>query len=98
MIVYKIQITLRADNDEQRIYKYISEKFGEVYAEKFRNKLVGLFKLLSRYPFIGRVAKNDPSLRVIIFNKQNKIVYKVKNEEIVILRLLNTKMNLSSRY
>lgn len=41
-----------------------------------------------KYPLIGRVAKNDKSLRVLIPNNKNKIVYKVIKTEIIIVRIL----------
>lgn len=56
MISYSILITSKADKDEQLIYEYITKTFGEVYAVKFRQKLIDLFKTLAKYPFIGRVA------------------------------------------
>jgi plasmid stabilization system protein ParE len=73
-------ITRRADKDENRIYEYISKEFGEIYAIAFREKLLHLFHTLSKHPLIGRPAKNDASLRVIIFAVQNKIVYKVPKQ------------------
>lgn len=98
MISYLILVTKKADADEQLIYDYITKTFGEIYALKFRQKIIGLFKVLDRYPFIGRVAKNDNSLRVVLFSKQNKIIYKVTEKEIVIIRILNTKTHTASRY
>lgn len=38
MSSYRIRITKRADRDEQLIYEYITEKFGEIYAQSFRKK------------------------------------------------------------
>ena len=70
--VYKIRITKRADKDEQFIYEYITEQFGEIYAQSFRDKMIATFEKLAKYPLIGRVAKKDKSLRVLIPNKQNK--------------------------
>jgi plasmid stabilization system protein ParE len=97
MISYSIVVTRKADKGEQLIYEYITKTFGEIYAVKFRQKLIGLFKTLSKYPFLGRVAKKDPSLRVVLFSKQNKIVYKVTETELVI-RILNTKTQKASGY
>jgi plasmid stabilization system protein ParE len=98
MSALNIIITQKADNDEIAIYKYISEEFGEVYAKKFRSKLINLFHTLSTQPFIGRPAKNDHSLRVFIISRQNKIVYKIKNEGIIVIRILNTKADLSKNF
>lgn len=94
----KIIITEKADADEIAIYQYISEKFGNTFAEKFRIKLINLFKLIALQPFIGRPAKNDASIRVFIMSKQNKVVYKLKDSEIIILRILNARTNLAGEF
>ncbi len=98
MIFYEVRVTQKADLDEQSVYKYISEKFGEIYAEKFRAKLIKTFQTLAKYPFIGRVAKNDKSLRVLIINKRNKLVYKIIESEIVIVRLMDMRTKSSGKY
>ena len=98
MINHSIIFTSKADQDEASIFQYISDEFGLMYAEKFRAKLIIFFHLLSKHPYIGRPAKNYPALRVYIFYKQNKIVYKIRKEEIIIIRMLHTKTRLSSKY
>jgi len=98
MIDYTLTFTKKADKDEDDIYNYITENFGEVYAEKFRANFIQFCHLLTKQPFIGRPAKNDNELRVFIFSKQNKIVYKVGDDNITIIRILNTKTNLASRF
>ena len=98
MIKYSLIFTRKADEDETNIYKYITEQFGEIYADKFRASFIQFCELLSKQPFIGRPAKDDASLRVFIFNKQNKVVYKVEDSGIIIIRILNTRTNLSSKF
>jgi toxin ParE1/3/4 len=98
MIAYKVIVTKKADKDEEKIYNYISKEFGQIYADKFRDKLIELFKLLSKQPLLGRPAKNNAMLRVYIFSKQNKLVYKVTETEIIILRLLNNRTNFASKF
>jgi plasmid stabilization system protein ParE len=93
-----IIITKKADNDESTIYLYISDNFGKIYADKFRQKLIALFRVLALQPFIGRPAKKDPSVRVFIISKQNKLVYKLSDGEIIILRILNTRTNISKDF
>ncbi|HEX8677699.1 MAG TPA: type II toxin-antitoxin system RelE/ParE family toxin [Segetibacter sp.] len=80
------------------MYDYIMEKFGEIYADNFRQKLITFLQLLSKEPHLGRPAKKDSSLRVYIFNKQNKIVYKIKEKDVTIIRILHTNTNLASRF
>lgn len=98
MIAYPIVVTKKANADEFAIYNYILTEFGKIYAEKFRSQLLQFFKTLSRYPFIGRAAKNNPTLRVYVLNKHNKLVYKVTEDKIVIVRLLLQKMKIAGRY
>ncbi len=98
MTEYSIRITKKADADEQMIYEYIIENFGEIYAKRFRERIINTFQKLQKYPLIGRVAKKDKSLRVLILNNKNKLVYKVTENEIVIVRILNTKTKLSGDY
>jgi plasmid stabilization system protein ParE len=98
MIKYSLIFTKKADEDEAGIYKYIKEQFEEIYADKFRASFIQFCELLRKQPFIGRPAKDYASLRVFIFNKQNKVVYKVEDNGITIIRILNTKTNLSSKF
>lgn len=93
-----IIVTKKADADETAIYQYISDTFGSIYANQFRKRLIELFKLISQQPFIGRPAKGNVSVRVLMMSRQNKIVYKVTETEIVILRILNTRTKLSGEF
>lgn len=97
-MLVEVIITRKADLDEAAIYHYILNKFGEKYTENFRSNLIQFFHLLSKQPFIGRPAKNDSSLRVYLFEKQNKIIYKVTEDNIVIIRILSTKTSYSSNF
>jgi hypothetical protein len=53
---------------------------------------------MTRQPFIGRPAKGNNSIRVLMMSKQNKIVYKVAETEVVVLRILNTRTKLSGEF
>ena len=92
-----IVTTKRADADETAIYEYISSTFGVIYADKFYKKLIELFKLIAQQPFIGRPARKDSSIKVFMMSKQNKIVYKITEKNIVVLRIVNTKTKLSGK-
>jgi plasmid stabilization system protein ParE len=93
-----ITITKKADADETAIYNYISETFGSIYADNFRKRLIEVFGLMSRQPFIGRPAKGNASVRVLMMSRQNKIVYKITETEVVVLRILNTRTKLSGEF
>jgi plasmid stabilization system protein ParE len=67
MIKYSLIFTRKADEDEADIYKYITEQFGEIYADRFRVSFIQFCELPSKQLFIGRPAKDDTSLRVFCF-------------------------------
>ena len=69
MISYTLNFTKKDDKDENDIYKYIENKFGEVYAKKFRINFIAFCKFLTKQPFIGRPAKNDATLRGVYFQQ-----------------------------
>ena len=50
MIGLRITLTKKANKGEAAIYEYILEKFGESYADAFREKLLNIFYLLSKHP------------------------------------------------
>lgn len=62
----------------------ILKRNSEIYADRFRDKLISVFRLFATQPFLGRPAKNIAALRVYLLTKQNKIIYKVHDEEIVL--------------
>jgi plasmid stabilization system protein ParE len=93
-----IIITSKADADETAIYNYISETFGSIYADNFRKRLIEVLKLMSRQAFIGRPAKGNALVRVLMMSRQNKIVYKITETEIVVLRILSTRTKLSGEF
>ena len=93
-----ITITQKADADEIAIYNYITETFGIIYADNFRKRLIELFKLMVKQPFIGRPAKGNSNIRVLMMSRHNKIVYRIIDPEIVVLRILNTKKRMSGGF
>lgn len=76
----KIRVTQNADADETSIYQYIEQKFGKVFAQKFRSTLIDLFNKLAVMPTVGRVAKDDHSIRVFIFSHQKKSSIKSRKQ------------------
>jgi plasmid stabilization system protein ParE len=97
-IAHSIIVTKKADTDELVIYQYISKTFGSLYANNFRKKLTEVFTLMAKQTFIGRPAKQDNSIRVLMMSKQNKIIYKLTESEIIILRILNSKAKLAGDF
>jgi hypothetical protein len=66
MITYKVTVTEKANQDEEKTFKYISEKFGRVYAENFRKKLIELFTL-GEATFYRKAGKKRCNLKGLHF-------------------------------
>lgn len=65
MINYTLSFTKIADKDEADIYKYITSKFREIYAEKFRVTLFS-FAIFSPSSLLLQACKYNTALRVFI--------------------------------
>ena len=57
MIGYTLNFTRKADKDESDIYKYIADKFEEVYAKKFRKNFIEFCHLLTKQPLLTGLQK-----------------------------------------
>ncbi|MCW3106848.1 MAG: ParE toxin of type toxin-antitoxin system, parDE [Segetibacter sp.] len=93
-----VLITKRADKDESKIFEYIAKEFGETYAVVFRKKLIELFHTLSKHPLMEGLLKKMHHLEWLFIINKIKIVYKVTESDIIIIRILNTKTNLSHNF
>src|SRR5271167_2588648 len=86
----------RADSDLDEIWYYIAKESGSVeVADRFIESITDHFYLLSRNPYIGR--RRDEDLRVGLRSfpvGRYVILYRVENEDVVILYVLPGNRNL----
>ena len=91
----RVLITNLAKSDILNIKEYIVIKNPEA-AQRFINSLIRIFEMLSEYPNAGvkKAGIKNPNVQVYTIKKKYNIVYKQKNNNIEILRVLNKYQNL----
>jgi plasmid stabilization system protein ParE len=91
----RILLTRRAEIDFVEIKKYIKNKFGDKTSLQFEQKVSDLFGLLKVYPSLGQIEIKD--VRGFQLSHQTRILYRVKNENIIILASLTFDKNRKRR-
>jgi len=94
-VAFKLRVSVRAHNDLQGIWDYISE-FSVPSADKTVDAIVDAYMSLLEHPFRGR-SRDDlrPSLRNLVVNKY-LVFYRVENEVIFVSRIIHGARDLES--
>lgn len=90
-----IRLTRRAATNFLEIKNYIRKKFGEPTADQFAEKVDDLFSLLKIYPNLGQIENNN--IRGFQLTRQTRVLYRVKNESIIILALFDVRQDPSKK-
>jgi toxin ParE1/3/4 len=88
----------RADSDLDEIWYYIAKESGSIdIADRVIDSITDRFYLLSQSPYIGRRRDNDlrPGLRSFPVGRY-VILYRIENEDVVILYVLHGNRNLEA--
>jgi len=88
--------TPQADLDLDEIWHYVATRSGSVeVADRLVDSITDRFLLLARHPNIGRSRDEDlrPGLRSLPVGDY-VIIYRVKDEDVLILRVLHGSRNL----
>jgi plasmid stabilization system protein ParE len=84
-------VTARAEKDYGTIVKYIRSKWGEVTTEHFIQKVDDAFKLLRKYPDIGKKENND--IRGLQLTPQTRIIYRVRNSKLYVISFFDVRQH-----
>ena len=90
---YKIFWTTQAYSDFSKIVQFINETWGKKPAEDFIAQVDVIVKLLSKFPFIGKVIYLQKHIRSFVISKQTTLIYRIKGEKIIILNLFDNRQN-----
>ncbi len=91
----KVFLTRRAERNYNSIKEYITQEFGEKTAETFTKKADETFQLLETFPKMGPVENKD--IRGFQLSRQTRILYRVKEQKIIILSLFDVRQNPKKR-
>lgn len=90
----------QADSDLDSIWYYVATESGSVeIADRLIDSLTGRFFLLANYPNIGRRRDDDlrPGLRSLSVGEYI-IIYRLQDEDVLILRVLRGSRNIEALY
>jgi toxin ParE1/3/4 len=91
----KVVVAVRAYSDMQRIYLFEAER-DQAFAEKRAGHINRQFENISRFPELGRLWPDpDGNIRRLVASQQ-LIFYRVNEEAILILRVLDGRMDVET--
>ena len=89
----RIIILKRAEQKIKKVYAYLLENWNEKVADEFYNKFENTVKSISLQPGIGRPSAKRPDIRRKLVTKHNCLYYRIKNDSIIIINILDTRRN-----
>ena len=98
---YKTRLSNHANIDLERIVEYYFE-INKKTVGKYYSGILNKIKKLKSYPVMGRIVPECEDLfydkyRELIF-EDYRIIYRIENDTIMILRIFNGKMDIDFNY
>jgi plasmid stabilization system protein ParE len=94
-MVYEVIYTTEFENEFEELIDYLSNKWSIKTAQQFANQLDDLIFALSKMPFIGKKSLENPMVRGIVVTDKNTLFYSVRDNQIILLSLFDTRQNLN---
>jgi len=92
-MVYSVVFSERASAELTRILKYIEEGWSYKTANEFSFKVDEKINNLITNPFIYPAYKSKKFLRRCVITEQISMYYRIKNSEIEVITLFDTRQN-----
>jgi len=89
----KIKISKEAKKNTQRIISYLTNEWSEAVADKFIQRLENKLNYISLFPNSYPSFDKFNNVRKCVLSKQISLYYKIKNEEIEVLTLFDTRQD-----
>ncbi|MCD1117883.1 type II toxin-antitoxin system RelE/ParE family toxin [Chryseobacterium turcicum] len=93
----KVKISSDAKSDLIKIEEYLLNKWNEKVADDFYQKLIDAINILETAN-VNFEKYLDTDFRKLLLTKHNTIIYKVENDEINIVRILQNFQNPDENY
>jgi plasmid stabilization system protein ParE len=90
-MAYKISWTDIALEDYYAIINYLLDKWSLKVAFDFQDIVNKKLNDLSRHPFVGIKSDKIPSVRSILFTKHNRLYYRITENNIELLTIIDTR-------
>ena len=94
----RISFTKRAQNNYNSIKIYLTEEWGENMVKAFEQKTIDFLDLLKEFPEMGSIEFPDKQIRGFQLTKQTRILYRIKDQNIIILAFFDVRQNPKKKY
>ena len=88
-----ITVSALADADLQRVIEFLEEQWSIELSIRFIDRYYRKLDLIESMPGVGFVSRKDPKVRKVKVDKYNVVCYEVRDVDIIILRILDTRSN-----
>lgn len=89
----KIVVSVLADADLQRVIEFLEERWSIEFSIRFIDRYYQKLDLIESMPGVGFLSRKDPKIRKVKVDRHNVICYEIRDSEIIILRILDTRSN-----
>ena len=83
--------TPTADAKLYETVAFIADNWPEAVVNEFLDSVFKAVKLISDFPEIGQKTATKPDLRSYFVRPYTRVIYRIKSDKVVILRLLDTR-------
>ena len=89
----QIKWTQNAVIDYNKIIIYLTDNWPEKVVTNFEATVINKLENLSRFPEMGNESKKFYGVRSLLLTKHNRLYYRLKERNIEILNILDTRQN-----
>lgn len=90
-MAYQISWTDIALQDYKHVIDYLLSEWSIEVAREFENIVNQKLINLSQHPFTGIKSEKNPLIRSILFTKHNRLYYRVRDNNIELLNIIDTR-------
>lgn len=92
---YRVKLSPKAEQDIENILRYTGETWGENQITVYRDKIIDALEMIRSNPTIGHQSRALPETHRIYHFGSHVMVYRIKETEIGVVRMLHQRMDLS---
>jgi plasmid stabilization system protein ParE len=92
-MLYKIIWSPNADSDFDAIIDYLADNCSNDLAYQFIQNFYKKLDLLEEMPFLGIKSQRFPTLRRLLITKHNSLIYRVIDDTIYLLNIIDNRQN-----
>jgi len=89
----KIVISPEAKEDIENILSFLNKNWGNLIVQEFLQKLNTFYYIVSVNPRLFGFYNKSKNIRKYLISRQNIVYYRIKNNEVQIITIFDTRQN-----